>query len=213
MRPPFTAEQFFDVFIAYNTTVYPAQIVLVLVGVAAVAIAFRREPWQGRVVAGLLAVLWLWMGVVYHWAFFSRINPAARFFGALFVAEALLLLWLALRREPLRIEPGADRVGIAGGFLIVYAFVLYPLLGMLAGHAYPAQPTFGLPCPTTILTMGLLLWARNRVPWPALVVPAAWSVLGLSAVRFFGVFEDALLPLAGLAGGALVLWKNHRAAE
>ncbi len=25
----------------------------------------------------MLALFWAWMGVVYHWAFFARINPAA----------------------------------------------------------------------------------------------------------------------------------------
>jgi hypothetical protein len=75
---------------------------------------------------------------------------------------------------------------------------------------YPRQPTFGLPCPTAIFTIGVLLWARSRVHWSLLVVPAAWSVLGFSAVISFGVLEDAMLPVAGILGGALILWHNSR---
>lgn len=46
-----------------------------------------------------------------------------------------------------------------------------PSLGVAIGHTYPAQPTFGLPCPTTIFTFGLLLWVRPPVPWSLLVIP------------------------------------------
>jgi hypothetical protein len=43
--------------------------------------------------------------------------------------------------------------------------VVYPLLGIRFGHSYPRAPLFGVaPCPTTIFTFGLLLWATRSVP-------------------------------------------------
>ena len=208
--PPFSAEDFFGVFVAYNEAFWPIQIGLVLLAVAAVALAFRPHDAAHRAIVLVLGFLWLWMAVAYHWAFFAAINPAAYAFAAAFALEGILLGRLALRAEPLRFRPGRDRYGLLGGAFMLYALVLYPSLGVAVGHAYPAQPTFGLPCPTTIFTVGMLLWASPRVPWAVLVVPAGWSVLGLSAVRYFGVVEDAMLPLAGLAGGALILLKNRQ---
>jgi hypothetical protein len=209
MTPPFSAEQFFQVFAAYNLAVWPAQIALNALAVAVVLVATRGPRWTARPVGLALALLWIWMGVAYHWMFFTDINSAAWIFGAAFVAEGGLLGWMALRAGAPTFRAEADLFGFAGAALIVYALVLYPLLGTLAGHSYPTRPTFGLPCPTTIFTIGVLLWARPRIPWAVLVVPALWSVVGMSAVRYFGVIEDAMLPLAGVLGGALVLWKGR----
>jgi Family of unknown function (DUF6064) len=213
MAPPFSSEEFFQVFAAYNTAVWPAQVLLNALAVTAIVIALRNPPWAGKAIAGFLASLWLWMGVVYHWIFFSAINPAARLFAVAFVAEGALLAWLGLRTRGLRFEPRTDAFGVAGAALMAYALAVYPMLGVAFGHTYPAQPTFGLPCPTTIFTVGMLLWARPKVPWLALLVPALWSVVGMSAVRSFSVVEDAVLPVAGILGGALVLLKNRRASR
>lgn len=210
MALPFSAEDFFGVFVAYNEAVWPIQIALNVLAIAAVALAFRAGEAAHRAIPSVLGFLWLWTGVVYHWGFFAEINPLAQVFAAGFVLEGALLGWLALRPEPLRFRPRLDRYGVLGSALIVYALALYPVIGYAVGHAYPAQPTFGLPCPTTIFTVGMLLWASPRVPWEVLVIPAAWSLLGLSAVRSFGVLEDAMLPVAGILGGALILLKNRR---
>lgn len=213
MAPPFTAEQFFDVFVAYNTVVWPAQVLLVLVALAAVAVAVGGVRGHERLVPLSLGALWIWMGAAYHWAFFADINPAAPIFAVLFVAEGMLLLWVGLTRRVETFRPRLDGAGVSGGFLVLYALLLYPLLGVAAGHRYPANPTFGLPCPTTIFTVGLLLWARPRVPPIVLVVPALWAVVGASAVRFFGVLEDAMLPVAGPVGSGLILWRNRRSSD
>jgi hypothetical protein len=207
---PFSAEQFFGVFAAYNQAVWPIQIVLPAVAIGSVLLAFFRPPGASQAIATTLGAFWIWMGVAYHWSYFADINPAARLFGAMFVIEGALFVWLGSRPERLRFEPTKDVFGVAGGVLVVYSLLVYPLLGMAMGRAYPANPTFGLPCPTTIFTTGMLLWARPRVPWVLLVVPAIWSVIGVTAVRYFGVVEDSMLPVAGILGGALVLWGNRR---
>jgi uncharacterized protein DUF6064 len=59
-------------------------------------------------------------------------------------------------------------------------------------------PTFGLPCPTTIFTLGLFLWCRRPTPWLLLVVPALWAAIAISAAVSFHVFEDYALPVAAV---------------
>jgi hypothetical protein len=153
------------------------------------------------------------MALAYHWAFFSAINPAAKVFGVMFLLQGALFLWFGLRGGGLAYEFHSGALGYLGGLLIVYGLVIYPVLGIASGRAYMNQPTFGLPCPTTIFTMGVLLWARPRVPWPLLVVPAAWSVIGFTAVSAFGVLEDIMMPVAVLIGGALLLRRQMHAVK
>lgn len=93
---PFTREQFFEVFRRYNEAVWPTQVLLLGLGLAAACLAFRRRSLSDRFIVTALAVLWTWMGVVYHFRYFRPINPAASVFGILFVLEAILLLWSGL---------------------------------------------------------------------------------------------------------------------
>src|SRR6187551_2076760 len=100
MRLPFTVEQFLDVFRRYNTAVWPMQWIFVSLAVVAVALAMRDRTGGNRVVSAILAALWLWMALVYQLTFFASVNRAAIGFAVVFVAEAALLTWLALRSPP-----------------------------------------------------------------------------------------------------------------
>lgn len=144
-------------------------------------------------------LLWLWMGVVYHLVFFRAINPAAVAFGAAFVLQSALLLRYGLGRDRLAFRPRLDDRGVTGGLLLAYALVGCALLGAALGHVCPAASTFGLPCPTTIFTLALLLWIMPPVPWPLLVIPVGSAVVGRSAAVQVGVREDFSLAVAALA--------------
>jgi hypothetical protein len=67
---------------------------------------------------------------------------------------------------------------------------------------YPRVPTFGVPCPTTILTLGFLLAVRPALPLMTAAVPILWAVIGGSAAILFGVWADLMMPVA--AGALLV---------
>ena len=205
MPLPFDARQFFEAFARYNTAVWPAQIVLQLAALSAVVLAVRPHPGSDRAIGVILGGLWFWMGGVYHLVFFRLINPAANLFGALFLLEGMLLLGLAGRRERLHFAWTPTTRGIVGAALLSYALVLYPMLAYALGHRYPATPTLGLPCPTTVLTLGLLAWAGPRRPWGVLVIPLLWSVVGASAAVQLGVWEDLGLVAAGGLTLALML--------
>jgi Family of unknown function (DUF6064) len=69
-------------------------------------------------------------------------------------------------------------------------------------------PTFGLPCPTTIFTAGLLLLAAPHSRTLA-IVPIVWSVVGGSAAFLLGVSADYALPVAGAALAMFELQKSQ----
>jgi hypothetical protein len=194
---PFDARQFFEVFARYNAAVWPAQIALQLAALSAVLLALRPRPGSDRAIGVILGGLWLWMGGVYHLVFVRPINPTAILFGALFLLEGVLLFILAGWGERLHFAWTPTTRGTIGAAFIGYALVLYPMLAYAFGQRYPATPTFGLPCPTTILTLGLLAWSRPRRPWGVLVIPLLWSAVGASAAVQLGVWEDLGLVAAG----------------
>lgn len=203
MKLPFTKEQFLDLFASYNTAIWPLQIILNLAAVGVVVMAFRRFNNSDRLISIVLGLLWLWMGVVYHMIFFTSINPAAYVFGALYIVQALLLFWTGYRNQT-AYRPTFGLRDSVGGIFILYALLVYPALGMALGHVYPHSPSFGAPCPTTIFTFGVFLWAP-KLPRYLLVIPFLWSLVGFTAALTMGIREDIGLLVAGVVGTGLVL--------
>ena len=54
MQLPFTVEQFFGVFRMYNSAVWPAQVLLLLLAALAVIFIALRRPWSGVAVGDWL---------------------------------------------------------------------------------------------------------------------------------------------------------------
>jgi hypothetical protein len=148
------------------------------------------------------------MGAVYHIGFFAAINPAAWLFGALFLLEALILAGTGAIRGGLGFRRRGGARGWTGAALVVYALAAYPATGYALGHRYPEAPTFGLPCPATIFTIGLLEFA-DETPKAVWVVPLLWCAIGSVAAFQLGVIEDLALLAAGAVAGVRVFSRSE----
>lgn len=197
MSPPFTIEEFLQVFHDYNLAIWPAQVFAYALGLLVLVAAFSRRDDAPRLAFATLAVMLAFVGIGYHLMFFARINPLAPVFAGFFVVQAVLLVMAAIRPGDLGLRIGWNLRSVAGLACILYAVVIYPILGIRAGHGGMAGPMFGVaPCPTTIFTLGILIIARGRwVVWLA-VVPVLWSLVGLAAAVQLGIPEDLGLPVA-----------------
>jgi len=166
-----------------------------------------------RIILLILIFFWFWMGIVYHILFFSSINPLAFAFGVLFIIEACLLIYLGVIKKQVEFSLTMDRYTLIGLIFILYAMIIYPVIGTVAGHGYPRLPTFGLPCPTTIFTFGLFLMSDKKFPLPLLVIPLIWSMIGFFAALSLGITEDYMLLVAGVVGTVLIIMKNRKTAD
>jgi hypothetical protein len=210
MKVPFTLSQFLKVFEDYNLSVYPMQIIFYLLAAIIILLALRKTFFSDKVITIVVSFFWLWMGVVYHFIHFTTINNAAFVFGAVFIVEALLLLNAGVLKRHLSFKFQRDIFGITGAACILYALIVYPTLNYMAGHTYPASPTFGLPCPTTIFTFGVLMWTDKKIPFNLLLIPLIWSIIGFSAAFSLGMIEDTGLIVSGLIGCTMVIIKNRQ---
>jgi hypothetical protein len=195
---PFSVEQFFEVFSAYNRAIWPVPIVAYVIGVAALGFLYRNGRFADGVTTVVLGTMWLWTGAAYHWLHFASINPAAWWFGIAFVLQGFVLFFAAVTQ---RLAFGrTDGVrGIVGLALIGYSTVIYPVIGMWSGHRYPAMPMFGVtPCSMTIFTFGCLLLTTKPVPWWVLAIPVVWSIIGGSAAFLLNVPQDWILLFSGV---------------
>jgi hypothetical protein len=192
---PFTSDQFFEILATYNDQFRVAVVLWWLASLGVIAATWWKPPRHSRLLTCLLAAMWMWNALAYHAFLFTRINPAAWLFAGLFAVEAVLLLWAAARRSVDYFSSRGPMLRLGLG-LVSYSFV-YPFLSAVS-HAYPGTPTFGLPCPTTILTIGLLLTIGGEIPIVLAIVPAVWALIGGSAAMLLGVPTDFVLLGAGL---------------
>ncbi|MCB1375746.1 MAG: hypothetical protein KDJ78_16495 [Rhodobacteraceae bacterium] len=206
---PFGHDAFIDVFRAYNTAIWPAQIAAYALGATILLLLIRPTPLGGKAVAAILGLMWLWTGLAYHAAFFSTINRAAYGFAALFFVQGLMLAWVAVAgRLDFRIR-GGGRGGI-GLAMIVYAMLIYPAIGAMAGQSYPGVPVFGVaPCPLVIFTFGVLLMAEPLL-FRLLIIPLLWSLIGGSAAFLLRIPQDWMLLLSGVVVAAMLLLDRRR---
>ena len=199
MIMPFTSQQFFEVFASYNAAIWPAQIAAYVVGLAVVASLGLKWPHAHRFILLVLALMWLWNGIGYHFLFFAEINPAAKVFASVFVVQAILLAGSVFARPSLAFEVGCGVRSSTGLIVIFFALFIYPALGFWAGHGFMSGPMFGVaPCPTTIFTLGVLLLARGRLVAVLAIIPFLWSLVGLAAALQLEMYEDLALPIASL---------------
>ncbi len=199
MELPFTPDQFFSVFAEYNEAFWLVVVALWFATIGALVLVWRYPERWSAMLSWFLGALWLWNAIAYHAFLFTRINPAAWIFSALFAVQAALFLRAGQQRRPMYLSSTGARQGV--GLALAAYSLAYPFLTIAFGHDYPATPTFGVPCPTTILTIGVLLTVRDRVPLSLSVVPILWGFIGGSAAALLRVQTDYVL----LAGGVLLL--------
>jgi hypothetical protein len=211
---PFTVDEFFGVFRAYNEAVWPAQPLLVGLALIALWLAIRPNRWSNPAIAAILGFFWLWLGLAYHLAFFAAINPLAYAFSAVSVFGGLAFIWSGVIRHRIQFQISMNKRSGLGLLLIVFSLLVYPAWSVLAGHRYPAFPRFGLPCPTTLFTVGMLAFLTPPYPRAPFIVPVLWCLVGAQAAFLLGVHQDiGLLAAAGVGIFLLVRSKSSGPPE
>ena len=208
---PFTLEDLLEVFQTYNQAIWPMQIVAYVLGVVAVLLAIRKTGFSGRTIAGILSFLWLFSAGFFTFALVQIYTPAY-IFGALFIVQAAIFLACAIKPR-LSFGVGRNAYSVVGLLFIAFAMIGYPVLGHFIGHRFPQSPPFGLtPCPLSVFTFGLLLLTDRRVPKWVIAIPFLYALGGILPVSI-GVTEDLAMLLGGLAGTAMILFRDSKRSE
>lgn len=198
----FSPRTYYRLIERHNLALWPAQIVALALAIAVAGLLSHPTSARSRAIAGILAVLWAWVGWTFVARRYATINWAASYFAWLFVAEALLLGWLGAAGGRLRFARRRDAAGLVGALLFVGSVALYPVLAPALGRGWSQSELFGVaPDPTVLGTLGLLLMAEGS-PRPRralLAAPLAWCLLGGATLLAMESPEAwILLPVAVL---------------
>lgn len=208
----FSPRVYWRMFELHNQSVWPLQILALLLGAAILVWVVRPHPWSSRAILAILAAAWMWVAWAFLWSRYSTINWAAAYVAPAFGFQALLLGWFAGVRGHVHFEVSRSVSGATGFMLLLYALILHPFLAKFAGRPFAAAEVFGIaPDPTAIATLGLITMASGR-GWVRLllIVPLAWCLVSWATLYTMGA-PEAWIPLTSAALAAVSqLWPSRR---
>ena len=205
MKMPFTTQQFFSVFENYNASVFPIQLVFLFFGILAVYSTLSEKSGRNKIIGGLLVLIWIWIGITYHIIFFASINPAAYVFGGLFILQGIFFYIETFVRKNLVFKYTGSAKGFLAVVFILFGLIIYPVIGFYLVGSVLKTISFGLPCPSTIVTFGFLMLTVKKFPWYLLVIPSLWALIGTAAAVKFGVYQDYIMIVAAVVANIYLI--------
>ena len=201
------AEVFFNNVSAYNVSIFPMQIITLVVAIILTYLLFVRPSTAvNKLIKAYLSLTFVWFVFMFPFEGVFKIG-----FGLVHIAIAILFFIdiFTAKVEFKFPETSGKRYFML--FLIFSAFALYPLIEYMSGHLYPKILLFGVaPCPTILFSLALLIGAVpkvGRLIFILLIFSAIFS--GLSAPIMLGVWADLLLLVSGIYG-LITLIKNWK---
>ena len=194
----------------YNPAVWPMQIITYMLAVGVIVLLFTKWKHSGRLIAGVIAFLWLWSGLVAIILFFGTVSSQYYFWGSLWIIQGMVFIYYGLLKPGFKFSFSKKITSYIGFLLILYALIIYPIIGILNGHGFPGGPIFGVaPCPVCIFTFGVFMMTRKRIPAYIFVFPLIWSLLGIYAAVKMNVFADLGMAIAGVTGTVFIVYNNR----
>ena len=196
-------------FTKYNPSIWPMQVVVYVLALAAVFLAVKKINHSDEIISAVLAFFWLWNGIM----FFIPVGASSflwYIFAVLFIIQGLLFL-VGVAKPNVSYRVGTDIYSLTGIVLILYGLIGSPFVGYLAGHIYPQMAFLGLfPCPNLPFTFGLLLCTDSKIPKYLLVVPFIWGLVGVMTISI-GMVEDVGMLLGALLATAMIVYRDRAA--
>jgi hypothetical protein len=162
-----------------------------------------------KIMKGYLAFAFTWAGLMFPIHGFSKVFFAIYYL----VLVSLFIIDIFIAKIEFKL-PKVNSKKYFILFLIISAFVLYPLIEYISGHSYPRILLFGVaPCPTIIFSLALLIGSIPKVDkkiFILLIIPAI--SYGFIVPITLRVWADFLLLVSGMYG-LIILIKNWKLIE
>ncbi len=195
----FSLQAYIGLFELLNTTLWPAHLVTLALGLAAATLVLKGHRARHRLVWTLLSILWLWTGWHFFHVQYAAINWAAEYVAVVFWLQGLLFgLFAMVPKCPQISYVGTvtDRMAAA---VYLFALIGYPIASLALGRSSESVEFLGISADSGVVaTLAILVLSRARFIWLAWVVPLAWCALTGLTLWLLGSPEFFIAPLAAV---------------
>jgi hypothetical protein len=176
----FSPQAYWRLVARHNDAWWPAQLAGLVAAFALMVMLRESAGWAQRIVLGILAAAWAWVGWSFFWLRYSEIFLGAAALAQACAAQAVMLATAAI----LPVTPQREvrsRTRIAA-MVVGAAALAYPLLAWCTDHRWIEAEVFGfMPDPTALATVAALLGAPRQTQWERVllaVIPMLFLLLG-----------------------------------
>jgi len=209
-----SVELFYQRMFEYNSDMWPVMIFTYVLAVLVIILSIKRFKFSDTIITSVLGFLWIWNGLIEFIIYFGSVSAQYYAWGSLWILQGVLFIWFGIMKANFIFKIGKDIYSITGLIIILFALVVYPIIGFLTDHGYPHGPIFGIaPCPVCIFTFGILLFNNKKLPLFILVLPFLWSLTGLYAGFKMEVYQDFGEAASGIIGVLLIYLRNKKLFE
>ena len=174
----FTEDSYYRLFELYNQAIWPLHALAYLLVFFVIYLINKKPAWGGRVIAGILAISWLWIAWAFLYQRFYPIHVVANGYAYGFVVQAVLIAWFGFIKNGFYFVSHARRKNMTGVFLILLSVIVYPLLPLFLNRPIEqAEVVLLAPDPTVLFTLGVLfLHVRMAMLY---VLPLVWCIVSV----------------------------------
>src|SRR5262245_56724693 len=140
----FSPRVYWRLFELHNRAVWPAQVLALLLGIAAMAFLLRPRPWSDWLIAVGLGLAWAWVAWSFLWLRYATINWAVAYVAPVFALEALVLILVKGTADRLLFTIDRSLPAGIGMALYLYALVLHPLVPLIEGRSLRSAEVFAI---------------------------------------------------------------------
>lgn len=187
---PYSAEAYQGLFTYYYQAISPLHIMALGIGFYLVVLLARHSS-RGPIIAKLIiAVLWIWNGVVFHGQYLIDLNWAAEYFGYAFIAQGLMIGTHAYINRTNNYRPDAIIRAIGCG-LVIFGMIFSPTIAAIAETPISQTHLFGItPLPMIMASLGAILVIYAKPPIWLFVIPISWAIWEALTAQSLGLWVD-----------------------
>ncbi len=195
----------------HNQSIWPFQVLAILLGVAALYLIFRPSHDRIRIIFAIYGAAWIWIAWSFFWHRYASINWAAQYVTPLAALQGASLIWFGSIKGWLDFEAPRSVGVMAIVGILAFAVVGYPFMASVMGRTWSAAEIFGVsPDPTAVATVAMLTLARGRGRWLLMLFPFLWCLVAGLTLWIMKVDAFFIAPVCALACVLLALQIDRR---
>jgi len=197
-----SSQDWWNVIRNYGQSIYPTQIIVMIVGIVAVIyLVFGSKSKSNVLMKAYLGICNLWIGIGFFIVLGKGFpSPLKQVQGVLFIVIGILfVIDIFTKKSNLTFNKLGSRKYLNLGFLFV--IFCYPLVGVLLGRSINELIFPGtFPCATAALALVLLTNSIKKVNLLLYILLLIWAIPfpALIQIPQFHVYEDSIMFLIGV---------------
>ncbi len=195
---PYSIESWAGLLGYYNLKLWPFSLLLIPLCVAVFWSSSQQPLNKKRIALWLLAICWLWAGVIFIRLNFVTLNWAASYVFFLFILQALFLFCYPLTTRFKRSLNYQKNSVIQYGAMVL-ALIAFPCIQFFSGYQIHQLGWFALTPDSTALVTLAVLGRMRLLTLSLILIPLLWGILVLAHAWPLGDLAGMfLLPLSVL---------------